>query len=164
MTMGAQEEINSGLQEVGVGSEGGKGKARQLKTSTSSWQIMQAINRLEQGLRSDSLAREMRDERDKTDAKIEALRQEVKTDIGNLRKDMHEGFVRTDNKIEALRQETNNDFKTLRQETKDEFEALRQEMKDEFKTLHSSNLKVLAAIILPLAALVIAMAVRLFVQ
>ena len=80
---------------------------------------MQAINRLEQGLRSDSLAREMRDECDKTDAKIEALRQEVKTDIGNLRKDMHEGFVRTDNKIEALRQE----------------------MKDEFKTLHSSNIR-----------------------
>ncbi|MDA8336611.1 MAG: hypothetical protein M0Z41_16750 [Peptococcaceae bacterium] len=100
--MGAQEEINSGLQQVGAGSEGGKGKARQLKTSTSSLQIMQAINRLEQGLRSDSLAREMRDECDKTDAKIEALRQEVKTDIGNLRRDMHDDLVRIDNKIEAL--------------------------------------------------------------
>ena len=54
MTMGAREEINSGLQQVGAGSEGEKGKARQLKTPTSSLQIMQAINRLEQGLRSDS--------------------------------------------------------------------------------------------------------------
>lgn len=114
MTMSTQEEV---VKDITSGLKDQVATSDDLR-EPAGWQIVvQTMNRLEQSMHSDSLSRE------------------TKTEIGGMRQEMRDNRIATDNKIEALRQEVKVDLGTMRQEIANGFTNLRKDIKDDISDL-----------------------------